>query len=251
MANKVTTTDTTNKVVITPQSSKKLTIDSGDGNNLTLNQSTPNNVQITNNDVDTSLTPNNVSISPTDNNVSLSSISTPVTVNQSSTSIVTVNTVGPQGPKGDNGADGDTLVSNDLENLRSFTGSIQIEVNNLTAATSSYLTSVPDGTISSSAQIIINESQISDLSHTDISALNTFTSSIQIKVDNLIWFKNLYEQGGIEASIPFEDAVIISVETLKENRKEMELEIAWIPPECIEHIHIKVSRNDGVLILNF
>ena len=192
MANKVTTTDTTNKVVITPQSSKKLTIDSGDGNNLTLNQSTPNNVQITNNDVDTSLTPNNVSISPTDNNVSLSSISTPVTVNQSSTSIVTVNTVGPQGPKGDNGADGDTLVSNDLENLRSFTGSIQIEVNNLTAATSSYLTSVPDGTISSSAQIIINESQISDLSHTDISALNTFTSSIQIKVDNLTTVTSSY-----------------------------------------------------------
>ena len=192
MANKVTTTDTTNKVVITPQSSKKLTIDSGDGNNLTLNQSTPNNVQITNNDVDTSLTPNNVSISPTDNNVSLSSISTPVTVNQSSTSIVTVNTVGPQGPKGDNGADGDTLVSNDLENLRSFTGSIQTEVNNLTAATSSYLTSVPDGTISSSAQIIINESQISDLSHTDISALNTFTSSIQIKVDNLTTVTSSY-----------------------------------------------------------
>ena len=192
MANKVTTTDTTNKVVITPQSSKKLTIDSGDGNNLTLNQSTPNNVQITNNDVGTSLTPNNVSISPTDNNVSLSSTSTPVTINQSSTSIVTVNTVGPQGPKGNNGTDGDTLVSNDLENLRSFTGSIQTEVNNLTAATSSYLTSVPDGTISSSAQIIINESQISDLSHTDISALNTFTSSIQIKVDNLTTVTSSY-----------------------------------------------------------
>ena len=84
-----------------------------------------------------------------------------------------------------------------------------------------------------------------------VQRLNTPTLQKEIKVDNLIWFKNLYEQGGIEASIPFEDAVIISVETLKENRKEMELEIAWIPPECIEHIHIKVSRNDGVLILNF
>ena len=185
MANKVTTTDTTNKVVITPQSSKKLTIDSGDGNNLTLNQSIPNNVQITNNDVGTSLTPNNVSISPTDNNVSLSSTSTPVTINQSSTSIVTVNTVGPQGPKGNNGTDGDTLVSNDLEDLRLFTSSIQTEVDNLIAATSSYLTSIPNGTISSSAQVTINESQISDLSHTDISSLNIFTSSIQTEIDNL------------------------------------------------------------------
>jgi len=84
-----------------------------------------------------------------------------------------------------------------------------------------------------------------------IQRINTPSLQKDMKTDNLIWFKNLYEQGGIERSIKFEDAVIISVETLKENRKEMELEIAWIPPECIEHIHIKVSRNDGILILNF
>lgn len=71
------------------------------------------------------------------------------------------------------------------------------------------------------------------------------------RTDNLIWFKNIYEQGGIERSIKFEDAVIITIEQSKENRKETEMEIAWIPPECNEHIHIKVSRNDGVLVINF
>lgn len=71
------------------------------------------------------------------------------------------------------------------------------------------------------------------------------------RTDNLIWFKNIYEQGGIERSIPFADAVVITIEQSKENRKETEMEIAWIPPECNEHIHIKVSRNDGVLIINF
>lgn len=71
------------------------------------------------------------------------------------------------------------------------------------------------------------------------------------RTDNLIWFKNIYEQGGIERSISFADAVVITIEQSKENRKETEMEIAWIPPECNEHIHIKVSRNDGVLIINF
>lgn len=84
-----------------------------------------------------------------------------------------------------------------------------------------------------------------------IQRLNTPTTQKTAKIDNIVWFKNLYEKGGIEKSIPFEDAVVIDVETSKENRKEVEMEIAWIPPECIEHIHIKVSRNDGILIINF
>jgi hypothetical protein len=44
---------------------------------------------------------------------------------------------------------------------------------------------LPSGVISGSSQITITESQISDLSHTDISNLNTFTSSIQTEVDSL------------------------------------------------------------------
>lgn len=129
MANKVTTTNTTNKVVITPQSTKKLTIDSGNGNNLIISQSTPNNVQITNNDVNTSLTPNNVSISSTDNSISLSSTSTPVTVTQGTTSVVTVNTQGPRGPQGSG-----------------ITSGEDIDVRNITAS----------GNISASGNIIAN-----------------------------------------------------------------------------------------------
>lgn len=43
--------------------------------------------------------------------------------------------------------------STDISALNTFTGSIQAEVDSLTAATSSYLTSVPSGTISGSQQI--------------------------------------------------------------------------------------------------
>lgn len=72
-----------------------------------------------------------------------------------------------------------------------------------------------------------------------------------ILAKNLIWFKNLYERGGIEQSIPFADAVVITITVSKENRKEAEMDIAWIPPECLEHIHIRVNRNDGILVTNF
>jgi uncharacterized protein YidB (DUF937 family) len=77
------------------------------------------------------------------------------------------------------------LTHTDVSSLNTFTSSIQSEVDSLTAVTSSYLTQVPTGTISSSAQITITESQISDLTHTDISSLNTFTGSIQSEVDSL------------------------------------------------------------------
>ena len=42
----------------------------------------------------------------------------------------------------------------------------------------SNIQNVPSGVVSSSAQITITESQISDLSHTDVSSLNNFTSSV-------------------------------------------------------------------------
>ena len=53
-----------------------------------------------------------------------------------------------------------------LDSLESFSSSIQSEVNTLSSLTSSYLTELPLGVISSSAQITITESQISDLVHT-------------------------------------------------------------------------------------
>ena len=53
--------------------------------------------------------------------------------------------------------------SADLSALNTFTGSIQFEVDSLTAATSSYLTSLPIGLVSSSAQItsVIDDTYIS------------------------------------------------------------------------------------------
>ena len=56
------------------------------------------------------------------------------------------------------GAGGDTT---DISALNTFTGSIQTEVDSLTNATSSYLTSVPSGTISGSSQVSYNS--ISDV----------------------------------------------------------------------------------------
>ena len=58
------------------------------------------------------------------------------------------------------------LTHTDVSSLNTFSGSIQSQVGSLTALTSSYLTELPLGVISSSAQITITESQISDLVHT-------------------------------------------------------------------------------------
>ena len=66
---------------------------------------------------------------------------------------------------------------------------------------------------------------------------------------NTIFFTNIYNKGGIEQSIPKEEAIIIEVTISKEDRKQAELDIFWIPPECLEHMHIRLNRNDGVLIL--
>ena len=86
------------------------------------------------------------------------------------------------------------LVHTDVTNLNTFTSSIQSEVDSLTSATSSYITEIPQGTISGSQQVInslpigvvsgssqitITESQISDLTHTQI-PLGTISGSEQL-----------------------------------------------------------------------
>jgi len=99
----------------------------------------------------------------------------------------------------DDGSIGGGGGSTDISALNTFTGSIQTEVDTLTAATSSYLTSVPAGTVSGSSQVVdllpsgvisgssqitITESQISDLGHFTISDLpsGTVSSSAQITI---------------------------------------------------------------------
>ena len=83
-----------------------------------------------------------------------------------------------------------------------------------------------------------------------IQKLSNPTIDKSMEIDNTIFMKNVYEQGGIEASIPFNEAVVVNVITSVENRKEKELAVSWIPSECIEHVHVTLSRNDGVLVLN-
>jgi len=81
--------------------------------------------------------------------------------------------------------------STDISALNTFTSSIQTEVDTLTAATSSYLTSLPSGVVSGSDQLTSSYDSRYALSgsggggSTDISALNTFTGSIQTQVDSL------------------------------------------------------------------
>ena len=70
--------------------------------------------------------------------------------------------------------------------LNLFTSSIQSEVNSLNAATSSFLTGIGAGIVSSSIQISnFGFITSSEGSSTDITALNNFSGSIQTQVDSL------------------------------------------------------------------
>lgn len=71
----------------------------------------------------------------------------------------------------------------------------------------------------------------------------------EMRLDDLTFMQFIYNQGGIEQSISFDQAVVITVTVDPTDRKQVEMDIAWIPPECIEHIHIKLGRNDGILVL--
>jgi hypothetical protein len=80
--------------------------------------------------------------------------------------------------------------------------------------------------------------------------LNTPSLRADIFQQNYLVFKLYYDQGAIEGSIPFEEAVVITVETNVADRKNVEVKLAYIPTECTEHINIVLARNDGVLVLN-
>ena len=89
--------------------------------------------------------------------------------------------------------------STNIVPLNNFTGSAQTSINALNAATSSYLTSVPSGTISSSVQlpsgIVSSSAQITALGFggggggaTNIVPLNNFTGSAQVSINALNTF---------------------------------------------------------------
>lgn len=79
-----------------------------------------------------------------------------------------------------------------------------------------------------------------------------FSPSLQKEMlaNNTIWWKLIYERGGVESTVPFRDAVVITITVDPTDRKHVSMDVAWIPPETVEHIHIRLSRNDGVLVLN-
>jgi len=116
----------------------------------------------------------------------------------------------------------------DINSLNSFTGSIQSQVNHINSVTGSFLTSAVDGTISGSTQIsdlgyitsasaaslgfgsggsetsagtissslqIINLGFITGSEQSDVTGLNTFTSSIQSTVDGLLAATSSYAVG--------------------------------------------------------
>jgi len=83
-----------------------------------------------------------------------------------------------------------------------------------------------------------------------IQRMNTPSLKKEMIADTRMFMLNLYQQGGIENKIPFDQAVVIEVVDSPDDRKNVEETISWIPPELVEHIHLKLSRNDGILIIN-
>ena len=118
MSNTVNVSTTTNQVVITPQSTKTVSVNSGGGTSLTVNQGSSNTITVSDNVVNTSLTPNTVNITtPPSNGITVTDLRKTITVNQGTTSVVNVNTVDPQGPKGDTGATGPQGPTQDTGSL--------------------------------------------------------------------------------------------------------------------------------------
>jgi hypothetical protein len=68
-------------------------------------------------------------------------------------------------------------------------------------------------------------------------------------IDTRMFMKNIYDNGGIERTVPFETAVIIDIEIDSENRRGVIETISWIPPENTEYIKVQLNRNDGVLAI--
>jgi len=85
-----------------------------------------------------------------------------------------------------------------VTHLNTFTSSVQTEIDGLSSVTSSYLTEIPAGTLSGSEQLpsglvsssvqVLGGTGILSGSHSDISDLNTFTESIEQRVDSLELF---------------------------------------------------------------
>ena len=79
--------------------------------------------------------------------------------------------------------------------------------------------------------------------------LNSPSLRTEIKLDHSTFMRNVYEKGGLENSVPFEQACAISVTQSPEDRRNITEVIEYIPTESTESIKINLNRNDGVLVL--
>jgi hypothetical protein len=80
--------------------------------------------------------------------------------------------------------------------------------------------------------------------------LNTPALQKEVRLDNMVFMKNIYDQGGLEGTLPFDEACQIDVQTSVENRKDLFIEIAYVPTETTEGILVRLNRNDGILVAN-
>lgn len=66
------------------------------------------------------------------------------------------------------------------------------------------------------------------------------------------FFREIYSQGGLERTVPLDVAfgVICDVTNnpYNQNRKILNVDIAWIPVEATEEVRFRLNRNDGILI---
>lgn len=63
--------------------------------------------------------------------------------------------------------------------------------------------------------------------------------------------KGFYDDGGLERSLPFAQAWQVICDASNnppgQNRKELNIDILWVPSEVIESIQIRLNRNDGII----
>lgn len=125
----------------------------------------------------------------------------------------------------DDGSIGGAGGSTDISALNTFTSSIQTEVDTLTAATASYLTETPSGTVSGSSQVVellpsgvisgssqitITESQISDLDHYDDTDVKTKLNAESVLSSSAQVISGLEGQDLTVASITAETYIVSS-----------------------------------------
>ena len=65
------------------------------------------------------------------------------------------------------------------------------------------------------------------------------------------YFKNEYDCGALERSVSFDTAYQgicdQSNNPIGQDRKLINIDVMWIPTECVESIRLSLQRNDGIL----